>query len=280
MAIGGRLGERKEPSTEKLRFYATREHSRGSIWQPTVSVKQSLIISLSVVLLSCAFAQEKGRDHRRDHRKGPPRPEEFLKAYDLNKDGKVSKKEFAAGKRASRLDPEIRVKIFDRLDKDGDGFISSKELKGMAPKKGPHPLEKADLDKDDRISKEEFASHPPFAKMSDERRDKIFARLDHNSDGFLDQQEGRRGGRNGPRGEKHLPRIRIKGLDLDHNGSLSWREFQKAPAVLPLPENEGRKWFQKLDKDKDGEITSEEIRDKGEPRSGKPEKKPRQSPKK
>lgn len=256
------------------------ELSRGSIRQPSVSVKQSIIIPISVVLLSCASAQEKGGDHRREDRKGPPRPEEFLKAYDLNKDGKVSKEEFSSGERASRLDPEIRSKIFNRLDKDGDGFISIKELKGMAPKKGHHPLAKADLNKDDRISKEEFATHPPFAKMSEERRDRMFTRLDQNSDGFLDQKEGRHGGRKGPHGEKPQPRIRIKGLDLDGNGSLSWGEFQNAPVVLALPENEQRKLFQRFDKDKDGEIGNEEIRDKAEPRRGKPDKKPRPAPKK
>jgi len=235
-------------------------------------------VNFSTVLLILCFSAspslaQKGepKDRKRGERPGPPRPEEFLKVFDANKDGKVSRKEFDAGERTSALKPEIREKIFKRLDKDDDGFISTKELKKMIPEHRRNPLAKADKNKDGRIDREEFAKHPPFSEMPEERRNRIFKRLDRNSDEFIDGKDDRR--RN-PRGGKKLPRIRIKGLDLDDNGTLSWAEFQNAPAVVALPEKERRTVFNRYDVNKDREISSGEIRAHADARPPRSDKKP------
>ncbi len=229
----------------------------------------------SLSLLTSASGQDKPAGGKREERRGPPSPDEFLKNYDLNQDQKISKEEFGVGERISRLDPASREKIFLRLDKDGDGFISREELKGMSPKHRRNPLAKADLDKDGRISREEFASHGPFAEMSEERRELIFDRLDHDADGFLDREDDRKSGGKGGRGERRVPRFKMKGLDLDGSGFLSWDEFKDAPAVLTMPAEERRQIFQRLDTDKNGELSQQELRSHFEGRLEGHEKKPR-----
>ena len=89
-----------------------------------LAVSRFAILTISISLLSTAFAEEKEAGKRaKEPRKGPPRPEEFLKAYDQNSDQKISKEEFERGERVARLDPAIREKIFKRLDKNDDGFL-------------------------------------------------------------------------------------------------------------------------------------------------------------
>jgi Ca2+-binding EF-hand superfamily protein len=240
--------------------------------QPKDIVKFSTALLILCLFASPSLAQKgEPKDRKRVERPGPRRPEDFLKAFDANKDGKVSRGEFDAGGRTSALNPEIREKIFKRLDKDDDGFISTKELKKMIPEHHHNPLAKADKNKDGRIDKVEFAEHPPFSEMPEEKRSRIFKRLDRNSDDFIDGRDDRR--RNS-RGGKKLPRIRIKGLDLDDNGTLSWAEFQNAPAVVALPEKERRSVFNRYDSNKDQEISSGEIRVHTDDRPPRSDKKP------
>lgn len=57
----------------------------------------------------------------------PPKGEIFMKQIDLNRDGRVSRKEFPGPSRA-----------FDRFDKNNDGFIDEQE----APEHRPGPVKK------------------------------------------------------------------------------------------------------------------------------------------
>lgn len=234
----------------------------------------TLIATCILISPVCAQSGQGGEKHKKDKRNGPPKPGEFLKAFDRNKDGKVSREEFDKGERTSQLQIEVRGKLFARLDKDGDGFIDPKE---MVPHHGRRSMEKADVDKDGRISKEEFSKHPPFSKIPAERLDNMFARFDRNSDGFIDRKDGRpSGGRRGSRGEK-FPRVKIEELDADKNGSLSREEFLKSPGLKDLSEKEKNHAFQRRDDDKNGEISPKELRPPFE-RGGK--KPPKRDPKK
>jgi len=131
-------------------------------------------------------------------------------------------------------------------------------------------LAKADLDEDGRISKEEFSKHEHFAEMPAERRDEIFDRIDRNGDGFLDQEEGRRsGGRRGGRGEHDRPRFKMKEVDLDGNGSLSFKEFERVPFIANATEEEKQSAFTKFDSDGDQKISGIELRARFEKREKK-----------
>ena len=235
-------------------------------------MKYFLTIFSFLALLSSVCAQPVPTGERgKEKRQGPPKAGEFLKAFDLDKDGKVSKEEFGSGERTSRLDPASRGKLFARLDKDKDGFITPKEV---ASPNRYHSMAKADLNKDGRISKEEFFKHPPFAKIPVERMGKMFERFDHNSDGFIDRKDGRHGGgRVGPRGER-FPRVRLKNLDSDKSGALSWKEFQKSPTLKNLSKEERRHAFRRLDADKNDELSSKELKSPFERGSGKKPQRP------
>ena len=92
-----------------------------------MKIQTSIILLIS--LSSAAIAQEKseGGPKRKKGRADHARATDFFKQLDLDSDAKVSREEFAKGKRASQLPAEARLKIFDRLDKNNDGFIISEE---------------------------------------------------------------------------------------------------------------------------------------------------------
>ena len=54
-------------------------------------------------------------------------PEEQFKALDANSDGKLSKEEFLSRTKAENK--EKKTTVFDRWDKDKDGFLTLEEYK-------------------------------------------------------------------------------------------------------------------------------------------------------
>lgn len=236
---------------------------------------------LFLSLISGGLSQD--REREKDAPRGGKKPQgpnfgEFVKHHDRDEDGKVSLEEFAAGERAARLSEEARGKIFERLDKDGDGFITNKELKTRGPGFGNSFLKKADSDGDGRVSREEFLANPPFKKVAEERLNKMFDRMDQNDDGFLDEKDL---GRMRPPGGGRPPRFNFKELDTDQNGSLNLKEFQEAPFMKKLPENQAKAAFARIDSDDDGQLSSKEMRSHLQKRMPKPPKGPkRPAPKK
>jgi EF hand len=67
-------------------------------------------------------------------------------------------------------------KVFDRLDKDHDGDLSQKELRGRI---GANDFADADLDKDGTLTKKEYLDFV----------EKLFKEADSNNDGTLDAKE-------------------------------------------------------------------------------------------
>lgn len=73
--------------------------------------------------------------HDRRGKKGG-RPEGGMKNLDTNGDDKVSREEFQKGSFALGVPEEAREKLFQKLDKNADGFLDSSELRDPR-KKGP-----------------------------------------------------------------------------------------------------------------------------------------------
>ncbi len=220
-------------------------------------VKVHTSIFLLTSLFSSAIPQEKagGEPKQKGKRPDLARAADFFKQLDLDSDGRISRDEFAKGKRVAQLPVEDRTKLFDRLDKNDDGFLTGRELSPAPRDRHGQFLEKADKDKDGRVSREEFIANPPFAQADPERLNKMFDRMDRNSDGFLDGKDHGPGG-----GRKRPPRIDFGKWDLDKDGAISWEEFQKSPAIRHFTDKERRQQFDKIDVDDDGKLTAGEFK--------------------
>jgi hypothetical protein len=145
-------------------------------------------------------AFEKAMREARPQRPGVKNP------WDTNGDGKLSPEEVQAAREAVKAKmEELRIKRFNELDKDADGFLTTVELKAipnitddMVAKMIAH----LDKDADSKISKAEFMvalRPPPPPLMQFPMPQPVIAQIlrvppplvsfDTNQDGKLDQAE-------------------------------------------------------------------------------------------
>ena len=240
----------------------------------TLFIILALLTLNSSGFMGCETEPRKGAD-KPDRGGERPSSQDMVKRLDADKNGEISFAEFSASKRMQSLDEGVRKKIFDRLDKDGDGLISKNELRRPHDPKGPHggfafpPFEKMDANKDRQVGIEEFSNSPKFKEMPPERVRRIFDQMDRNKDGFLSRKDhsklvndlrGKKGGR---------PEGGMKNLDTNGDDKVSRAEFQKGPFSPGVPEEAREKLFQKLDENANGFLDSSELRD---PRKKEPKK--------
>ena len=226
-----------------------------------MKIQTSIILFISVC--SAAIAHEKGEGGSKQKKRRPDqaRSADFFKQLDLDSNAKISREEFSKGKRASELPAEAQVKIFDRLDKNNDGFITTQEFKGGSSVWPKRYLTKADKDKNGRVSHDEFMATPPSSQADPKRLKKMFDRMDRNSDGFLDRKDQvSSGGRKRSPGEKWQPRMEFSKLDLNQDGAVSREEFQKHPGNQPIAEQERRQRFERIDEDENGKLSANELK--------------------
>ena len=182
-------------------------------------------------------------------------PEEFIKLFDKNNDGFLTKDEL----------PLFLAAGFDKADANGDGKLDKKEVVAlmdllrqrlknnpMGPQGRPDPdrmvammLNQMDTDKDGRISKAEATG----------RLKENFDRADINKDGYLDKDELRK-----------LAVVMLANRGGDAGGPGAGNDFdamdKNADGRLSREELKGTRFadkFDEIDTNKDGEIDHKEF---------------------
>ena len=149
----------------------------------------------------------------------------------------------------------------------------SRPAPGPGPRDGHRPFveawKKADKDGNGSISREEFDAMPRIQNIPEDKRPRLFARLDKNQDGSLDRRE-LQGPGNPPQGPRPAPMRRLWELDTDKSGGVSMDEFKVGKMAEKLPAERLNQIFQRLDSDGDGQITPKDRpepphRDRPEP---------------
>ncbi|MFT3991131.1 MAG: EF-hand domain-containing protein [Luteolibacter sp.] len=120
-----------------------------------------------------------------------------------------------------------------------------------------------DANSDGFISPEEFATLPRISKLPEEKRGEVFKRFDKDGDGKLTREEleGMFKRFDGNRMQ------RLKELDTDQSGGISFEEFKSGETFKKLPLEKQEAIFKRLDTDGDGQLTPKDLpkRDRGEP---------------
>ncbi|GAA5483440.1 EF-hand domain-containing protein [Haloferula sargassicola] len=116
-------------------------------------------------------------------------------------------------------------------------------------------ISKADTDGDGKVSKAEFDALERISNLPEEKRSKLFSRLDRNGNGVIEGDELKP-----PRGRGPRPMPDLRELDLDKDGTISFEEFEKGRFVSQLPEEKRKRFFEHLDRDGDGRLTPKDHR--------------------
>lgn len=196
-----------------------------------MTIRKFALTALGAALVLSTTAPMSMAAPRGPGRDGPPmRPElayvYLLKTADTNKDGKVSKEEFAARQDA----------LFTEIDANKDGSITPKEMRDFR-----------------RAKMEAFrAANPRPERANAEGMDGKKGGPEHaERDGKRHEgrkHEGREGGKR-PGGRVNAM---FSMVDTDGNGQISKAEFTAA----------GEKMFTRLDKNSDGVISIDDMPDR------------------
>ncbi len=193
-------------------------------------------------------------------------PEAMFERTDTNGDGVITQEEAKAQ----------RTMLFDKLDRNDDGFLDNAEKrlgkhKRHARRKMHRTERKADrqlaldTDKDGKISLAEFEARqsPTFTRLDSNNdgaisaeehkaaKAKQFARMDNNKDGFLSPDDKKQ------RHEKHRAKAKkhSRAFDINRDGRVSRIEFVDTQTPM----------FTHFDLDKNGQVTREEMQNAPRP---------------
>ncbi len=149
--------------------------------------------------------------------------------------------------------------------KEALGIPTSDKADPRQGKSFEETWEAMDKDKDGSLSLVEFSSLSRIQRVPVEKRDKIFTRLDKNTDGKLNREELEELANQGD----GLQMKRLWALDVDGSGSVSFEEFKNGPVSQKLPLEKQEEMFKRLDSNRDGLITKND-RPIERPRGGAP----------
>ncbi|KXG86940.1 EF-hand domain-containing protein [Agrobacterium bohemicum] len=197
-----------------------------------MTIRKFALTALGAALVLSTTAPMSMAAPRGPGRDGPPmRPElayvYLLKTADTNKDGKVSKEEFAARQDA----------LFTEIDANKDGSITPKEMRDFR-----------------RAKMEAFrAANPrPDRANADGKDGKKGGPEQADRDGKRHEGRKSEGGKGGKGGHGGRVNAMFSMVDADGNGQISKAEFTAA----------GEKMFTRLDKNNDGVISIDDMPDR------------------
>lgn len=125
------------------------------------------------------------------HGRPPFRGGEMFKRMDEDGDGLITKEEFFASPRLTRLPEKKREEIFARLDSDGNGSLDKREIHRIRKddEKRAREFRELDADASGGLSFAEFSQGKFFKKLPEEKRREIFRRLDTDGDGEVSPKD-------------------------------------------------------------------------------------------
>lgn len=111
--------------------------------------------------------------------------------FDINRDGSLSLVEFSAFLKASKTEGLDVAKSFERLDQNSDGKIERYELVAKISRFASNNLDfsKHDVDGNGGLVYAEYTQIPWVVRLPDERRKKLFERIDADDNGEISIKE-------------------------------------------------------------------------------------------
>lgn len=165
------------------------------------------------------FREKWGENNQNsEERNGKMRPHHegkggMFEMLDKDKDGVISSEEFFAGPRMASMPEEQRQKFFTRIDTDGDGKITPEEIRKMqqeSHEKHMREIRELDTDNSGGLSYEEMSKGRFFSQLPEEKRKQIFVRMDTNGDGQITPEDKPKGPRPEPEGRERGERPEIR----------------------------------------------------------------------
>lgn len=223
-------------------------------------------ISVSVLILTCLiFAQalygnDSDRENLKPSQKELPYFKHKIKSFqkaDKDGDKAISFEEFSKMKRIEKFDETRQKKIFDYLDQNKDGVLHFRELQSKECQLENSLIKdfsKYDTDQNKGLDIKEIRIAARGLDKENPKRtyDRFFYKTDLNKDKLLQKFELRR---------RHFPKkIDFRLYDKDQSGGLDFQEYFMLPWMNKCPLEKRAKIFGRVDMDKSGEVSQEEIK--------------------
>ncbi len=208
----------------------------------------TLLTALTVVAAGCAAsANQQLKDERMGERM--PRAERMFERIDTDKDGQITQADMQA----------FAAARFARMDANSDGTVTPDERKAsrMAHRESRKAdrFARMDANGDGSVSMDEMKA------ARGARAERRFGKLDANADGVLSQAEMMAGkGRHGGKGHHGKHHAKHGGKHGKGKGEGEGRWGKRGPVTLEDMQARAAKRFERMDANKDGIVTLEELK--------------------